>query len=264
MANQFVIRAVDPNSDKFMHSANLWEVAIRNQLWAYGDAPLDFLKTYGLPRAHSPYATRRVWRVFGLVAPSVALPPNTNMWGDDYPFSVRADSPLSAQDLMRIQRDHYEGTQFDLTQGLASGPYGDPNRWDVAPVNNLTYYDMLQGTYERFVANLLVVTEIILILCSQVHLAVPHLVLVCRTAPELGAGQPGAALVLPVRARHLIVRPLLCLCGDRAGAVHPVSRTPPCVVCFSLLTARFPQRLSVQVRLGGLLLELLRRRKLRR
>ncbi len=150
VANQFTIRGVDPDSDSFMYSDNLWEVAIRNQLWAYGDAKLDFLKTYGLPRAHSPYATRRVWRVFSLVAPSLVLPPNTNMWGDDYPFSVRAESVLTPQDLMRIQRDHYEGTQFDLTQGLAAGPYGDPNRWDVTPVDNMTSYDMIQGAYERW------------------------------------------------------------------------------------------------------------------
>eukprot|EP01034_Spumella_vulgaris_P030165 gene30165-37332_t len=152
VANQFVIRGVDPDSDSFMYSANLWEVAIRNQLWSYGDDDLDFLKTYGLPRAHSPYATRRVWRVFNLVAPSIDLPGDTNMWGDDYPFSVRADSVLTPQDLMRIQRDHYEGTKYDLTQGLAAGPYGDPNRWDMTPVDNMTYYDMLQGTYERSIS----------------------------------------------------------------------------------------------------------------
>jgi dipeptidase len=149
VANQFVIREVVAGSDYFMYSKNLWEVAIRNQLWAYGDANLDFLKTYGLPRAHAPYATRRVWRVFGLVAPSLDLPGDTNMWGDDYPFSVRADSVLTPQDLMRIQRDHYEGTKYDMTQGLAAGPYGDPNRWDMTPVDNLTYTEMLQGTYER-------------------------------------------------------------------------------------------------------------------
>jgi hypothetical protein len=32
-----------------------------------------------------------------------------------------------------LQRDHYEGSQFDLTQGIAAGPYGDPNRFDMSP-----------------------------------------------------------------------------------------------------------------------------------
>lgn len=47
------------------------------------------------------------------------------------------------------QRDHYEGTQFDLTKGIQAGPYGDPNRFDSTPVDNLTRTDILQGSYER-------------------------------------------------------------------------------------------------------------------
>ena len=82
---------------------------------------MDFLKTFAPARAHSPYVTRRVWRVFGLVAPSyvaaVKLSPFTDPYASEYPFSVKPDVPLSPQDLMHVQRDHYEGTQFDLTKG---------------------------------------------------------------------------------------------------------------------------------------------------
>lgn len=56
-----------------------------------------------------------------LAAPSLKLPSETNDFGDDYPFSVKPDYLLSARDLMRYQRDHYEGTPYDLTQGLAGG-----------------------------------------------------------------------------------------------------------------------------------------------
>ena len=101
IANQFVIREVDPSSPDFMYSDNLWEVAIRNQLWKQGDPPLNFLKTYGMARGHPPYATRRMWRVFSLAAPSVVLPPNTNQWADDYPFSVKVDKVLTPQDIMQ-------------------------------------------------------------------------------------------------------------------------------------------------------------------
>lgn len=54
-----------------------------------------------------------------LAAPSLHLPSETDDYGDGYPFSVAPDSPLTPQDLMRFQRDHYEGTPFDLTQGIA-------------------------------------------------------------------------------------------------------------------------------------------------
>jgi dipeptidase len=171
VANQFVIREIDPQSPDFLFSANIFDVAERNGFWSAADGKLlDFLTTYAPMRAHSPYATRRVWRVFNmgkwrfavcmvhlcilhtawhchfyptlifnapllyiwnklLVAPSIELPAFTDAYGNDYPFSVKADKPLHPTDIMKINRDHYEGTIFDLTKGLQAGPYGDPNRW---------------------------------------------------------------------------------------------------------------------------------------
>lgn len=55
---------------------------------------------------------------------------------------------------MRVQRDHYEGSEFDLTKGLAAGPYGDPNRFDTAPQpeDNLTMNEIIEGSYERAIS----------------------------------------------------------------------------------------------------------------
>jgi dipeptidase len=53
--------------------------------------------------------TRRVWRIFSLVAPSLDLPGHTDYYGNDYPFSVKTEKLLTALDLMDLQRDHYEG-----------------------------------------------------------------------------------------------------------------------------------------------------------
>lgn len=53
---------------------------------------------------------------------------------------------------MKINRDHYEGTQFDMTQGVQSGPYGDPNRFDLAPIENMTLLEVLGGSYERSIS----------------------------------------------------------------------------------------------------------------
>ena len=152
VANQFTIRQVDPTSDKFLYSANLWEVAQRAGFWSPADGLLDFLTVFAPKRAHAPYATRRVWRVFNLVAPSLILPPYTDAYGNDYPFSVKAERTLSPQDVMQLQRDHYEGSVFDLTQGLGAGPYGDPNRFDMAAVGNMTFMQALSGSYERSIS----------------------------------------------------------------------------------------------------------------
>lgn len=135
-----------------MYSANIFDVAKRMGFWDPSQGPLDFLKAYAPPRAHSPYATRRVWRVFQIAAPSVILPGDTDPKALNYPFSVKVDRKLTAQDVMNMNRDHYEGTQYSLTEGLAAGPYGDPNRYDMAPVGNLTYADVLQGSYERSIS----------------------------------------------------------------------------------------------------------------
>lgn len=138
-----------------MLSSNIYKVAKRQSLWKESDGPLDFLKTFAPPRAHSPYATRRVWRVFNLVAPNNHINPFTDYYASDYPFSVKSESKLTPKDLIRIQSDHYEGTQFDLTKGLAAGPYGDPNRFDIAaqPDDNLTVVDLVvQGSYERSIS----------------------------------------------------------------------------------------------------------------
>ncbi len=159
VANQFTIREIPKDGTKgkaehFMHSSNLWDVAQRNGLWSPDQGDLDFLKVYGYMRVHAAYATRRVWRVFSLAAPSLGIKPITDDFGDSYPFSVRPDALLTPQDLMRYQRDHYEGTQYDLTQGVAAGPYGDPNRYDPAANKgeNVTLKEAGSGFYERSIS----------------------------------------------------------------------------------------------------------------
>ena len=42
--------------------------------------------------------------------------------------------------VMEVLRDHYEGTAYDLTKGMAAGPHGTPNR---GPVKGIT------GQWER-------------------------------------------------------------------------------------------------------------------
>lgn len=157
VANQFVIRNVDPDSDDFMVSPNLWDVAQRAELWSPEDGLLDFAAAFAVrPNdfPHYAYSTRRVWRVFDMVAPSLHLPPYVDTMGDQLPFSVPVDTPISVQDVMRIMRDHYEGTPFDLTQGLAAGPYGDVDRYDPAASKDgsMTQADAQKGYFDRSIS----------------------------------------------------------------------------------------------------------------
>jgi len=87
---------------------------------------LDFLVTYAPMRAHPAYVTRydycilytytyalsvaysicmcrRRWRVLDWAAPSLGLSAETDPYGLDYPFSVKAERILTPKDLMDIQ-----------------------------------------------------------------------------------------------------------------------------------------------------------------
>ena len=101
--------------------------------WSQGfcAAKIDFTKAYAMDRKHlSTYATRRVWRVMTMAAPSSELPGDTTTFADDYPFDIKPDNLLTVKDVVAMHRDHYEGTPYDMTKGLAGGPYGDPSRFD--------------------------------------------------------------------------------------------------------------------------------------
>jgi len=61
---------------------------------------------------------RRMWRGINLLAEV------TYTIDDDFPFAFTPKKQLSPRDLMAVLRDHYEGTQFDQTNGYKNGnPY---------------------------------------------------------------------------------------------------------------------------------------------
>lgn len=153
-ANEFRIREVDPDDPDIIYCENLFTSAEAHGWWKPSDGKLDWLKIVSLGEYNHPYySLRRVWRVMSLAAPSLELEP----WVEDgyteaYPFSVKPDKPLSVRDVTELHRDHYEGTEFDMTKGLAAGPFGFPNRYygpydgsgDVGDPNR-----ELEGAWER-------------------------------------------------------------------------------------------------------------------
>lgn len=81
--------------------------------------------------------------MFTLAAPSIKLSPFTNSLGtygygegglQPYPFSVKPDRLLTVQDIYRMTRDQYEGTQFDLTNNTDAGPFGGEYLFSVVTI----------------------------------------------------------------------------------------------------------------------------------
>jgi len=147
--NTFVIREIDFNDKaNFMYSHNVKTFAQDMGWWSPADGAFDFTKVYTDPEPipYVPlYDGRRMWRIYDLVAPSLKLDANIGyLIRPDrpiYPFTVKPDKPVTLQQVTSILRDHYEGTPFDLTQGLAAGPFNSPVRFDgSAPV---------RGSWER-------------------------------------------------------------------------------------------------------------------
>jgi dipeptidase len=129
--NEFRIREIDPNDPDMMFSKNLFDELAQSKWWNPKKGKLDWLKavSYGESR-HPYYDLRRLWRIFCRITPSANYSPWVkDGFTKDYPFSVKPDSKLSVNDVMALHRDHYEGTQFDLTKGLAAGPFGNPYRY---------------------------------------------------------------------------------------------------------------------------------------
>jgi len=58
-------------------------------------------------------------------------------------MGAKAPRKISPKDLFRIHRDYYQGTKYDLTQGLAAGPWEDPDRWDIPASSSV------KGNWER-------------------------------------------------------------------------------------------------------------------
>lgn len=136
VANMFIIRHVNlTDTYNFLGSSYMYDVAKRNQLWNEGDGLLDFTKTFSNGEyGHKYYSGRRMWGVYRLIAPTIELQSeyeNLQNQPGTYPFSMEPDQLISLKDIFRIYRDYYQDTKYDLSQGVASGPFGNPDRFSV-------------------------------------------------------------------------------------------------------------------------------------
>ncbi len=95
--------------------------------------PFRFNEVYN---PHSPdrlkYCESRVWSLFRRAAPSLELSSDYHRGvegAERYPLWIKPDKKIALTDVMSLVRDHYEGTPYDMTQGMDAGPFGSPNRW---------------------------------------------------------------------------------------------------------------------------------------
>ncbi|KAL7691385.1 putative peptidase C69, dipeptidase A [Plasmopara halstedii] len=135
VANGFVIREMNlDDSDYFMASKNVHSFAREMKWWDPKQGKFDFTAAYAIATpdpVRALYMGRRMWRVFDLVAPSLQLDSRLGHYSEfpTYPFSVKPDQKLDVEAVTNLLRDYYQNTPYDLTKGLAAGPFGNPMRW---------------------------------------------------------------------------------------------------------------------------------------
>ncbi len=113
-ANASRIRTLDLNdTENYMASDNVFSAAEELGLWsAESGKPFEFCYAYA--HRNSMGCRRREWRVLDLVAPSLNLDPNA----ENYPLSVKPEKKYSAQEVVNIFRDYYQGTPYDMSRTM--------------------------------------------------------------------------------------------------------------------------------------------------
>jgi dipeptidase len=124
-----------------------------NKDFSFSDvyAPVDF--------GGARFCEARVWAGFNKVAEGmekyseyakgiVQHGGDNNFASNRMPLWIKPDKKLTVQDVMGMMRDHYEGTELDMTQDLGAGPYQLPYRW-----RNMTWsVDSVAYCHERAIS----------------------------------------------------------------------------------------------------------------
>ena len=151
-ANRSRLGVIDFNdTENYMWSTDITEYPKELGYWNDGEE-FNYSVIFDTAEGNVSYTcSGRVWRVYDLLANGQGLELcNEEQALTDLPFSVTPDEKLTIQDIMAVYYDHYEGTVFDMTVGLAAGPWGNPVRYRASKDNKPD--DVAKFDWERSIA----------------------------------------------------------------------------------------------------------------
>lgn len=125
----------DPKQTVY-HAADVISLA-RLKGWFKGeDKEFSFSDTYApLSFGGQRFCEARVWMAFMRATPlSKQMAPYTEYArgvksANRMPLWIKPDEKLSVRDVMQLMRDHFEGTDLDMTKDIGAGPFVLPYRW---------------------------------------------------------------------------------------------------------------------------------------
>lgn len=132
-ANQARITNIDFNDkENCLYSYDVISFAREKGYFNGKDADFDFSETYNpLTFDGIRFCDARVWSGFRLMNKDMmkyqdyALGNNR----ERMPLYIKPDHKISRSEIADIMRDHYEGTEMDMTQDIGAGPFHVPYRW---------------------------------------------------------------------------------------------------------------------------------------
>jgi dipeptidase len=133
-ANQARIRQFPLNDKKnCLYAEDIISFA-REKGYFKGDAKdFSFVDAYAPPDFGGlRFCEARVWSMFRRAAPSLNLPDDYikgDVNAEPLPLWIKPDKKLSVRDVIEFMRDHFEGTDLDMTKDVGAGPYCLPYRW---------------------------------------------------------------------------------------------------------------------------------------
>ena len=109
--NEFMIGAIDPDSDDVMYSEGLFSMPEEAGLAVYTeDGDMDIFATYAGPDRLANYANRRTWYGHVLLNEQTAGEYSTTT---RYPLFYEPAEKVSLIDAFEVMRSRFEGTQWD-------------------------------------------------------------------------------------------------------------------------------------------------------
>lgn len=132
-ANQSRITTFPLNdSENCLYAPDVISFARQKGYFSGKDSEFDFSAAYApLDFGAIRFCDARVWSLFRRCNSSmekyISYVKGESL--ERMPLSIKPEKKLSVHDVMGLMRDHYEGTELDMTKGVAAGPYHMPYRW---------------------------------------------------------------------------------------------------------------------------------------
>ena len=116
-ANRSRIEKIDlDDKENFLASPNVYSLAEELGLWN-PDEDFIWWKVYAQPGG--TWNCLREWDAYNTISPSKNFKATGDAKIDRYPFSVKPDQPITADDFLLLMRSELEGTEWDVTEDPA-------------------------------------------------------------------------------------------------------------------------------------------------